>query len=114
MQRRRAVNLNSKCFYLFSLAPYTWPFSLLPIDTRSLAARALSPPQQQQQQQQQQQPFVAASASSAVFECRHGLLVVLLVLCDLALLLLCYLCDSYHRVVGMDLLHSSCRDHRAL
>ena len=45
---------------------------------------------------------------------RHGLLVVLLVLCDTcsvaALLLL--LCDSC-RVVEMYLLHSSCRDHRA-
>ena len=53
--------------------------SLLPFEARSLAARALSQPQQQQQQ-----PFVAASASSSeCFECRrHGLLVVLLVLCD--------------------------------
>ena len=69
--------LKTASVLISSLAPYTWPFSLLPIDARSLAARALSPPQQQQQQQQ----FVAASASS--FECRrHGLLVVLLVLCD--------------------------------
>ena len=68
--------LKTASVLISSLAPYTWPFSLLPIDARSLAARALSPPQQQQQQQ-----FVAASASS--FECRrHGLLVVLLVLCD--------------------------------
>ena len=54
--------------------------SLLPFDARSRTARVLSPPQQQQQQQ----PFVAASASSSeCFECRrHGLLVVLLVLCD--------------------------------
>ena len=45
----------------------------------------------------------------SVFECRRrGLLVVLLVLCDT-----CFVAAVIARVVGMYLLHSSCRDHRA-
>ena len=48
------------------------------------------------------------------FDCHHGLLVLLLVLCDACPVCCCYTTRVIARVAGMYLLHSSsCRNHRA-
>ena len=112
MQRHRAVNLNSKCFFfIFPCSLYVSVSACVSFAIRrsfacgegALAATAAAA------------AAVRCSFSLIIsaFECRHGLLVVLLVLCDACSVAAILLVIA--RVVGMHLLHNcgSCRDHRA-